>query len=164
MVQQRIGFPIIAVTVGASRSMESSGPEWSGRPGVPAPAMTWSRYRGRSTTPRVEVDTIALVGRHWWMRSEDFHCQAPNLTHPGNLAQSVPQTCRSTGLRSLNAHSPVYAKLRPTPVYSNPSASMRAASSAFLPSNTNRGGRIPRAMASQSALVISLHSVISATA
>ena len=113
--------------------------------------------------PKAEVDTITLVGRHWSLRSEGFYCQAPNLTHPGNSAQSVPQACRFTGLRSLNAHSPVYGKLRPTPVYSNPSASMDAASSAFLPSNTNRGGRIPRAMASQSALVISLHSVISAT-
>ena len=83
------------------------GPEWSGRPGVPAPAMTWSRYRGRSTTPRVEVDTIALVGRHWRLKSEGFHCPVPNLTHSGNPGQSVPLTCRFAGLRSLNAHSPV---------------------------------------------------------
>ena len=64
MAQQRIGFPIIAVTVGASRSMESSGPEWSGRPGVSVPATTWSRYQGQSATPKVEVevDNIASVG------------------------------------------------------------------------------------------------------
>ena len=164
MAQQGMGSPIIAVTVGASRSMERSGPEWSGRPGVSVPARTWSRYQGQSATPKVEFDTIASAGRHWWLRSEDFRCHAPNLTRPGNPVQSVPQTCRCTGLQRLNAHSPVYGKLRPTPVYSNPSASMHAASSAFLPSNTNRGGRIPRAMASQSASVISLHSVISATA